>query len=248
MVKYPLKSAEEFATAFEKNDQRVLRATRQNFVDGIAVTVPEVKNLTIANFPAFIRGLQEIPCPSGEGTLSRVLAPSGVLDFFWKRQFRPGERCLFDNNTGRIILSLYCGNLILFPKSPTPEAIATIQPKKEKEETKTSEEVPAKVQPGVSVTIEARDSVNLQMSTRLGIMEGIVKKDTSFAAGNSQVSIVLRKSPPAQPVSIPVREAKKGNFFTSKKFWIPFALVTGGVGGFFLGQEMVTVKCVACGG
>lgn len=124
-----LGGAEALARAIETRDTAVLLVTPEDYLKAFRMTIPEANLTEVSELPAFVRSLTALRCRGNRDnvlvTMSRVLmrAVNGKLvtalvDLNWQRVFQEDEMCLFDSNTGRLVLSLYCGNPIVAPASP----------------------------------------------------------------------------------------------------------------------------------
>lgn len=232
---------EELARAIERSDMTLLNVTPVQYHKAITALVADgVSVPSVTDLAAYIRRLAVVPCPSGKAMLSRVLKPGNAVDMFWPRDFRPGELCLLDNNANRLIVSLACGNVIWSPKAPAMIPAAPPAPPKD---TVKPLPKPAPVEAPVvrELTVTGSDSLSVVVRDPVIRYLPVIRKDTTFTFAGATVFAKVTKTPPAPPQVI----VQKGSFWTSKKLWIPLALVAGGTGGYFLGQERVT--CSICG-
>ncbi|HXF43976.1 MAG TPA: hypothetical protein VNK70_00680 [Candidatus Paceibacterota bacterium] len=127
MWRAPISSVEEAARAIERGDTSKLWATPSQILEAVRRAVPASGVENIRGLASYIRTLDVRVCPAGEYVLSRVLMPSRVLDWNFRRRFRAGEQCLFDRNLGRYVMSSDCGNVILdgfVPQARHAEAAA----------------------------------------------------------------------------------------------------------------------------
>ncbi len=111
-------SKAEFIKAIENCDQKVLYIKNcAKIVDAANIVwkddeaIPQFENRK--ELADYLRRLTVAPCPQvGEATVARVLK-NGAIDLYgYKRDLRRGESCLYDNQAGKWIASLSCGNFI----------------------------------------------------------------------------------------------------------------------------------------
>lgn len=105
-------SQEEYAKAIEIDDRAVLNVP----CDEIVMAMNEIFKFNLKDCKAlasYFRRLNVHLCPvSQKTTFARVLS-SGDIDLrTFERNFKPRERCLYDNQLPKWIVSLTCGNPI----------------------------------------------------------------------------------------------------------------------------------------
>lgn len=237
MVRRPLSSAEELASALEKRDMSLLRATPEQYLQYLKIVLPEENLSTVAELPAFFRALVVKDCKVAQGKqaiLSRFMEPSKIIDLMWRRDFREGEQCLVSNNSGRYVVSLYCGNIILEPKSPPP-GVMVITPPVEKPAPPRVAEV-SKVEKVDTVRIKVIDSTRVLSS--LGSENVRENRVLSFNNPSRIFFEVVKDTASKLPQKVPVPVIKR------KTNWPLLVGVSAIVGtaAFFLGREAVTCK------
>lgn len=107
-------SQEEYAKAIETCDRKVLRVSCTELLkDAQTVfTWRKDKLNTLQDLASYVRAMPVTNCQSRDSvTLSRVRL--GKVDHKWSRPFRKGEQCLYDNNEGKFLFSLSCGNTVV---------------------------------------------------------------------------------------------------------------------------------------
>lgn len=122
MIRTPVATGAELADSILSPTARssgFLRASPAQYLTALQAADPSAELKTLSDIKAYLSSLSIVRCPTGKGVLSRVLLPSGRLDFSWERDFEEGEMCLYNNNTNRLILSLTCGNTVMSPRTLT---------------------------------------------------------------------------------------------------------------------------------
>lgn len=105
---------EQFATACERGDPATLLNVSCEQIRGwLNVHRPGLE-IAEGKLADYIRQLSVINCPTGqEFGLNRTMKGRILYERKgggWKRPFRPGEQCLYDNNRAEVQFSLSCAN------------------------------------------------------------------------------------------------------------------------------------------
>jgi hypothetical protein len=210
---------------------------------------PEQKLQNVAQLADYLEGLEAIPCvPKKHATYSRVVknmatGGSEIRDDY-PRECRTGELWLYDRNFMKAIASLECGNALAWYE---PGALQVTITRPTVVEAPVSAPIPQ--QPPVPVSLDTLwltvvDSLRYRSNRTDMLLSGTVRADTAFRGNYAHIQVSVRK--PAEP-TVKV-QTEKGSFWTSKKLWVPLGIIVGGAGGWYLGQESVTVKtiCTTC--
>lgn len=105
---------EAVAAACEKGgNNSLLNVSCAEIVEWLNAYRPGMNIKNNAALATYIRTLSTVPCPAGNFALNREVDGKILHETTghgWKRDFRPGELCLYDNNRGEIQFSLSCWN------------------------------------------------------------------------------------------------------------------------------------------
>lgn len=105
-------SQEEFARAIERDDRKILNVSCEMVLAAAHQTFEDANFATCGELASYMRRLIVAPCPRATSGMARVL-PGDKIDLVgWRREFREGEMCLFDNQGAQWVASLLCGNFI----------------------------------------------------------------------------------------------------------------------------------------
>lgn len=117
MIRSPVRSGAELADSILSGRSGFVRVSPAQYLSALQAADPAAEIRTASDIRPYLASLSVVRCPAGKGVLSRVMLPSGRLDFSWERDFEEGEMCLYNNNTNRLVLSLTCGNTIHSPRT-----------------------------------------------------------------------------------------------------------------------------------
>lgn len=110
----------EYAEAIEKNNLSALNTEAENILSAFNKRWPELELKSTSELADYVRTLEEVQCsPTGNSSaiLARVARATRLVDEEGHtRSFRPEERCLRDNNTGELVVSLMCGNIVVMER------------------------------------------------------------------------------------------------------------------------------------
>lgn len=133
MSKRPLTGAVDFAANFKNcKIMTTLRSTCEHYLAAFKVADHDAGLKTVADLASYTSRLVQASCPTGKAILGAAVMPSRRLGIM-TREYESDEQCLINPSTGKIVLSLKCGNVVFIsPPSGrefiTPESAILFAP------------------------------------------------------------------------------------------------------------------------